>query len=300
MRTSSRIALAVSAGLAVTAAFYQLPEIAAGGLLSPARRTAISPLPDGCRERNWQGAGVELHGWHCAAAPGPRRGTIIYLHGIADNRSSGAGVIRRYARRGFDVIAYDSRRHGLSSGDVCTYGFYEKEDLRAVVNTVSNGPVVLIGTSLGAAVAIQAAADDPRISRVVAAEIFSDLETVARERAPFVLPSWAIRKAFAIAEQRGSFKVAEVSPVLAARRVAVPVLLIHGADDRETPPAHSERVLAALAGPKRLLLIERAGHNQSLNESSTWTAIDEWILVNGSQPSFGSHKVTKGAKKISP
>ncbi|HJR58917.1 MAG TPA: alpha/beta hydrolase [Vicinamibacterales bacterium] len=287
MRTSSRLALAVFAGLAVTAAFYKLPEIAAGGLLWPSRRTDIAPLPDGCRERTWHGAGVELQGWGCDAR-GSRRGTIIYLHGVADNRSSSAGVIRRYVSRGFDVLAYDSRRHGASTGEVCTYGFYEKQDLRAVVDSASTGPVVLIGTSLGAAVALQAAADDPRISRVVAAEIFSDLETVARERAPFLLPSWVVRKAFDLAEQRGSFKVADVSPVLAARRVAVPVLLIHGAADRETPPAHSERVLAALAGPKRLLLVEGAGHNQSLNESSTWTAIDEWVLVDGDRLSLPS------------
>jgi cephalosporin-C deacetylase-like acetyl esterase len=41
---------------------------------------------------------------------------------------------------------------------------------------------MLLGTSLGGAVAIQAAAIDPRISAVVAAEVFSDLRTIAGER----------------------------------------------------------------------------------------------------------------------
>ena len=42
-----------------------------------------------------------------------------------------------FLARGFDVVAYDSRAHGESEGDVCTYGFYEKEDLRRVLDRVS-------------------------------------------------------------------------------------------------------------------------------------------------------------------
>jgi pimeloyl-ACP methyl ester carboxylesterase len=276
MGRRSLTAIALLAGILVTAALYQLPEIVAGGLLYPSRRGQIPTPPEGCREHQWTAASVELRGWRCATAA-ERRGTIIYLHGIADNRSSSAGVIRRYVPSGFDVIAYDSRRHGSSGGEICTYGFHEKEDLRHVIDSVAAGPVVLFGTSLGAAVALQAAADDPRISLVVAAEVFSDLQTVARERAPFVLPSWAIRKAFEIAELRGAFTIEAVSPLLAAQRIQVPVLLIHGAADRDTPPAHSQRVLAALAGPGRLILVEGMGHNQSLSQPDTWDLIDDWI-----------------------
>ena len=93
---------------------------------------------------------------------GDRRGTLIYLHGVADNRASGAGVIERFRKRGFDVVAYDSRAHGESDGDACTYGFYEKQDLRRVLDSVGVGPIVLVGCSLGAAVALQLAADEPR------------------------------------------------------------------------------------------------------------------------------------------
>lgn len=277
MTTRAKRVLVVFVGiLAVAALAWQLPEIAAGGLLYPVRRDTIPPPPEGCADARFDSAGLELRGWRCPAAGG-RRGTILYLHGIADNRSSSAGVIRRYVPRGWDVAAYDSRRHGASGGEVCTYGFHEKDDLRRIIDSLPQGPVVLFGTSLGAAIALQAAADEPRIALVIAAEVFSDLETVARERAPLVLPSWAIRRAFEIAQRRGSFKIDEVSPVTAAGRITAPVLLIHGADDRETPPAHSERVLAALKGPRRLLLIAGAGHNQSLNQAAAWEVIDDWI-----------------------
>jgi pimeloyl-ACP methyl ester carboxylesterase len=253
----------------------QLPGIAAGGLLHPARRVTSQPLPVNCVDAEFPGAGVTLRGWTCAA-PSPARGTIVYLHGIADNRGSGAGVVQRYLPRGFNVVAYDSRAHGNSEGDACTYGFFEKQDLRRVVDTLPPGPVVLIGTSLGAAVALQEAADDARVSAVVAAETFSDLRTVAMERAPSLLTRGTIDRAFALAEKQANFRVDDVHPHNAARRIAAPVFLIHGAQDVETPPAHSERVYSALNGPKRLLLVPGAGHNGSLR-ADVWEQIDRWI-----------------------
>src|SRR5215475_7111422 len=88
----------------------------AGALLHPIRHRVLQPPPAGCITTTFTGAGVQLEGWRCAA-PAPRPGTIVYLHGIADNRASAAGVIQRFLPRGFDVIAYDSRAHGESQGD---------------------------------------------------------------------------------------------------------------------------------------------------------------------------------------
>ena len=200
----------------------------------------------------------------------------MYLHGIADNRSSAAGVVERYTARGFQVIAYDSRAHGQSTGDACTYGVFEKRDLQRVLDATGSDRVVLIGTSLGGAVALQAAAGDSRVAAVVAAETFSDLRTVATERAPFVFTRGSIDRALRLAEQQGGFSVDAASPVSAAARIEAPVLLIHGAADRETPPDHSRRVFAALAGPKHLILVPGAGHNQSLR-AEVWSEIDRWI-----------------------
>ena len=78
----------------------------------------------------------------------------------------------------------------------------------------------------------------------------------------------SIRKAFQVAEQRGGFLVDAVSPMEAARAIRAPVLLIHGADDRETPPAHSQRIFesarrpappAARAGRRAQPVAQRAG-----------------------------------------
>ena len=273
---AGRLVGAVIAAALIAAALRIAPSIAAGGLLYPARHALRAAIPPGCENRDFQGDDVTLRGWQCGSI-GKRRGTIIYLHGVADNRGSSAGVVQRFTPRGFDVVAYDSRRHGQSPGEVCTYGFVEKRDLRRVIDGLSTGAVILIGTSLGAAVALQEAASDPRVATVVAAESFSDLRTVATERAPWYLPGPVIRKALIVAEQRGRFLVDAVSPLQAARTITAPVLLIHGAEDRETPPAHSQRIFEALTGPRRLMLVPGAGHNQSLYGPGVWGEIERWI-----------------------
>ena len=116
----------------------------------------------------------------------------------------------------------------------------------------------------------------PGVAAIVAAETFSDLRTVATERAPRFFTQRTIDHAFAIAESQARFQVDAVSPQRAAERIRVPVLVIHGAEDTDTPPAHSQRVFDALPGPKRLILVPGAHHNQSLN-GTVWDEIERWI-----------------------
>lgn len=259
----------------LTAAVQWVPVLGAGGILHPARRVILVPAPQSCQDVTFTSGDVSLRGWHCPAR-GQRRGVIVSLHGVSDNRASAAGIIDRFVARGFDVVAYDSRAHGESGGDACTYGVLEKVDLQRVLDQLEPGPVILIGTSLGAAVALQAAADDSRITSVIAAETFSDLRTVVAERAPFLLTRGLVASALERAEHDGRFSVDGANPEAAARRIRIPVLLIHGAADLDTPPDHSRRVFAALKGPKQLILVPGAAHNRSL-QGDVWTAIDTWI-----------------------
>lgn len=269
--------LLVVLGAIAAGAVSQLPAIGAGALLFPTRNAEIIATPPNCVDRRFDGEGLAIGGWHCESAATARRGTVVYLHGIGDNRSSAIGVIEHWLPRGYDVIAYDSRRHGASDGAQCTYGYFEKADLKRVITQSGAGHVVLMGHSLGGAVALQAAAAEPQVRGVIAIATFSDLRTVVMERAPQVFfPAFAIDWALARAERDGQFVIDDVSPVKAAQRIAAPVLLIHGAEDHNTPPSHSERVFAALRGRRHLVLVPRAGHNDVLRRE-VWTQIDAWM-----------------------
>jgi pimeloyl-ACP methyl ester carboxylesterase len=267
------IALALLAGV-VAAGFP--PSWGAGAILHPARHAPGPPPPGlGRRDVEVRGDGVTLKGWHFLATGTPRWVTVVYLHGSADNRASGNWIAERLVPAGFDVLAYDGRAHGQSTGDACTYGVLERQDLRRALDQLGVQRAILVGGSLGAAVALQAAAEDPRVIGVVAASTFSDLESIARERAPATMREGQIREALALVEAQGGFRVAEASPLRAAGKIRVPVLVLHGADDAETSVEHSRRVHAALAGPKALRTVEGAGHTGPL--SMAWADVERWL-----------------------
>ena len=112
---------------------------------------------------------------------------------------------------------------------------------------------------------------------VVSVSTFSDLRTIATERA-FFFPSWSLGPAFARAEHDGNFIVDDVSPVKAAAQITVPVLLMHGSEDRNTRPDHSQRVYDALTSARRLVLIPGAAHNDALNSQALAEIVD-WLTA---------------------
>lgn len=251
------------------------PSWGAGALLHPTRRMVEQQPNMPFSSVEFEGEGVLLRGWWFHSS-GPKRGTIVYLHGVGDNRCSSIGIAGHHVPRGFDVIAYDSRAHGDSEGDVCTYGFYEKRDLSRVLDKVEAKPIILLGVSLGAAVALQTAAENHRVDAVVAVAAFSDLRTIASERAPWFASKRNINEGFRMVEEIGHFCVDDVSPVRAAAQIEDPTLIVHGDHDTETSYRHSTRIFSALRGPKRMILVPDRGHNDSLTPE-VWREIDGWL-----------------------
>ncbi len=267
------LALALAAACALVACMP--PSWGANALLHPPRRPIVGAPALPHRDFAVDSDGATIRGWIFPAQTSRRAGTVVYLHGVADNRASGVWIAERLVREGFDVVAYDSRAHGESGGDACTYGYYEKKDLSRVLHRLGIERAIVVGVSLGAAVALQAAADDPRIVAVVSVATFSSLEEIAHDRVRRIATDGQIRKAFAIAEREGRFEVALVSPVRAAARIRVPVLVVFGSGDSETPTVHSRRVFEALAGPKRIEEVLGAGHDDALVKA--WERVDRWI-----------------------
>jgi pimeloyl-ACP methyl ester carboxylesterase len=263
------------------------PEWGAGAILHPTRRP-VWRTPDLPHEViAFRSQEARLEGW-LFRGRGSRRGLVVYLHGVADNRQSGIGVAQRLVPLGWDVLAYDARAHGRSEGSACTYGYLEKRDVTAALEAVGADHAVLFGSSLGAAVALQAASVEPRVRGVIAQSTFSDLRSIVADRAPRFATAREVERSLELAERRAGFRVDEASPLAAARRIMVPVFLVHGADDRETRPVHSQRVFEALEGPKRLLLVPGAGHNDVLAREDVWTTILDWLEALPAQPAYGA------------
>ena len=159
------------------------------------------------------------------------------------------------ARR-FTVLLVDLRYFGRSEGRVTTLGFRERDDLRRAVDALvrrGHDRIGVFGFSLGGAIAITTAADEPRIGAVAVYSPFADLRVLAHElyawmgplRYPFVglMRFWS--RLFLGAD------VTAFPPVAAAARLSIPVYLIASRDDEQIPFRHAERLREALAANPR-------------------------------------------------
>ncbi len=211
--------------------------------------------------------GVRLSGW--LVVNKRAKGTIIYLHGVGDCKIAGVQMSAFFFEQGYNVLLYDSRHHGESGGHYCTYGFYEKHDVSTAIDylqgreDVKIGKVGLFGTSMGAAIAVQAAAVDVRIKAVVAEASFTTLRAIAvdYQKRLIKLPWHFLRNvAFARSQRVANFKARFVSPIDDIRKLHCPILLVHGTADPFIDVQHSKDLFAAAPEPRQLLLVEGANH----------------------------------------
>src|SRR3984885_12034686 len=130
--------------------------------------------------------GIELRGWK-VVPPAANGDWVLLFHGISDNRTGDLGHAEFLLRHGYSVVMMDSRAHGESSGDMATYGWKERYDTVSIANALYASENVrrlfALGVSMGAAIALQSAAVEPRIEGVVAEDPFADLREVSYDYA---------------------------------------------------------------------------------------------------------------------
>lgn len=230
---------------------------------------ASYPLPPDTPELTWRAAilgrpdGVSLAAWE--ALPTSHNGRcLILLHGVADHKANQIGLARWFATQGFRVLIPDSRGHG-ESGGFASYGVHEAFDVKAWADSLPC-PVSGYGASMGAAILLQAAGRGARFHRVVAEAPFTSFRRVAAYRVAqrAGLPSlwWAatplVASGFVYSRVRYGIDLDQAAPEQFSASWPMPVLLIHGAEDRNIPVLHSQRL--ASAGRAQLWVVPGGGH----------------------------------------
>ena len=235
--------------------------------------------------------GTRLAAWFIAGA---RQQTVLLLHGYTackDDMLSHAAFLHA---AGYSLLLLDLRACGESGGTVVTLGGHERDDVRAALAylrsrpDVDGGHIGVLGLSLGGALAILAAADEPGVRAVVAESSFRSVHSAVRQnfRRFTHLPSfpWA-ELTTKLAEWRQHVRAAGVMPELEVGRLRrCALLLIHAADDAVISIKDSEAIFARAVEPKSFWRVSSAPHAMAYNlfreEYSTRVVafFDQWLL----------------------
>jgi uncharacterized protein len=219
--------------------------------------------------------GVMLHGWKVRPQT-PNGNWVLLFHGIADNRTGNSGHAEFLLRHGYSVVMVDARAQGESGGDMATFGWKERYDTVAITDALYASEKVshlyALGVSMGAAIALQSAAIEPRIEAISAEDPFANLREVSYDYAGLHAGAWLGKSLFRLApmiamhsvEKEGGFKPEDASPENAVAERPFSVLLICGARDHTIPCRHAKRIYKAARGPKELWVVPGAEHASAL------------------------------------
>ncbi len=210
--------------------------------------------------------GLALTGWWL---PRPEsRAVVIGCHGHSGSKDDLLGVGTSAWRAGFNVLLFDYRGRGGSDPWPHTLVSREVDDLLAAVaharSRVEGARVGVIGFSMGAAVAIMAAAREPALAALVADSSFTavaDVVSYSLRRALGVPPAPLVRAADELLVRRHGYRFSQARPIDAVGAIAPrPILIVHGAGDTTVPVAQARRLFAAAGQPKQLWVAEGAEH----------------------------------------
>lgn len=213
--------------------------------------------------------GTKLHGWY-VEHPQPRA-VVLFCHGNAGNVTFLASMLEGLRHwRNVSVLAFDYRGYGRSAGRPSEAGILQ--DARAARRWlarrayVAEEDIVLMGQSLGGAVAIDLATDGAR--GLVLASTFSSFPEVAQSHVSLPVKSLTTLQFNSLAK---------------IKNYPGPVLISHGDADEIIPFAQGQALYEAIPGRKRFVQIPDGRHNDPL-PLEYWDALDQYLAELPSIP----------------
>ncbi len=209
---------------------------------------------------------ITLHGW-LLETPGKPLGTVVFFHGNAGNIGTHVNSVLWLVPEGYDVFIFDYRGYGLSGGKPSLEGV--NVDGEAAINEAlslsrTGSGVIVFGQSLGGAVAVYAATtalNKDKIRAVIVDSAFSDYREIVRDKMAQLIITWPFQYPASL------FLNNDYSPVKWIKKISpVPVLIIHGTDDRIVPFHHGRELFESALPPKEFWPAEGKGHIEAFTD----------------------------------
>lgn len=222
--------------------------------------------------------GQRLFAWHIQAADSDHAYTLLYMHGNGGNVSYTLPALREFYQLGLNVFVFDYRGYGQSTGQPSEPGLHTDAQAayRYLTEELQVPPerVILYGRSLGGGVAGELATRVPAAALIIESS-FRSAWSVGAEIYWYLPVRWLARNRFETEERFRS--LAGRLTQAGAGDGDLPVLILHGRQDRLIPPMHGRALYAAAptrrkkfveldGGHNNLLAVSRAGYRASLRE----------------------------------
>ena len=207
---------------------------------------------------------------------------VIICHSMGSKKENHIGYAEYLAEQGFAALAFDWRGHGQSAGNLDDHTL---DDVSAAIAYLSQRPEVdtkrlaIRGTSMGAYLALHAAAQDQRLKAVIAIAPATEailLMAAAPVRAGKDVIDYAQgarvqrRPLIAWLQQQDIFTAV---PKIAPRAV----FFIHCKGDEIIPYQSTERLYVVAGEPKKLLLLEGGHHRFAQQDGTVHRLTMEWL-----------------------
>lgn len=187
------------------------------------------------------------------------KGTIVHFHGNYGNVSNHFPLSLFLLKHGFDVLAFDYQGYGASEGTPSPKNLLEDgiATVRYAQSRLRNPAtgVAVFGQSIGAATAIVVAAEESLVKAVVIEAAFSGYRAMSRAALKRHVLTWPLYPVFPLFLGRSYDAVRHVQRISPR-----PVFFIHGDKDDIVPVEMSKELYAAALEPKKLWIVEGAGH----------------------------------------
>jgi fermentation-respiration switch protein FrsA (DUF1100 family) len=204
--------------------------------------------------------GERLIAWY-APAKG-NQPTILFFHGNAGDIAGRAERFAYYQAAGYGVMFLSYRGYGASTGSPTEAGLVADANAAydwLIKNSVPASRIMLVGESLGTGVAVQLAAHKP-VGAIALEAPFTSTADVAR------LSYWWLPVGLLMKDQ---FKSIDY-----IKEIRVPLLVLHGTDDRLIPLQIGEKLYAAANEPKEFVSIANGTHGSIFSEAAWQRELD--------------------------
>jgi fermentation-respiration switch protein FrsA (DUF1100 family) len=219
--------------------------------------------------------GIRLHGWWLPAKEGvPVKGTVLHLHGNGGNLSWHLGGSGWLPEQGYQVLMLDYRGYGQSEGEPSLPAIYQ--DIQAAFDwldqspQVKDKPLVVLGQSIGGALAVHYLAQHPqqreRLKALVLDGTPASYRDVARHTLGTSWLTWPLKTPLSWLIPDGESALNGLTQL-----AGTPILIFQSMDDTLVPMDNGIRLYQAAPLP-RVLQLTRGGHVQTFSDP-TWRQV---------------------------